>query len=64
LITVTVGLRRVLYLLLAERVPDEAWYWTPEWQAREREADAAYAEGRTTTHESSAAFLAALEARR
>jgi len=21
--------------------PDQAWFWTPEWQAKEREADAA-----------------------
>lgn len=63
-INMTKGLRRAVYLLLSERVPDEAWYWTPEWQAREREADAAYAEGRTTMHESGAAFLAALKARR
>jgi hypothetical protein len=20
--------------------PDQAWFWTPEWQAKEREADA------------------------
>jgi hypothetical protein len=63
-INVTRGLRRALYLLLTERVPDEAWYWTPEWQAREREADTAYAEGRTTMRESGAALLAALKARR
>src|SRR5437899_12822402 len=26
--------------------PDQAWYWTPEWQAGEREADADLAAGR------------------
>ena len=24
---------------LAERDPDQAWFWTPEWQAGERQAD-------------------------
>ena len=24
---------------LAERDPDQAWFWTPEWQAGERLAD-------------------------
>ncbi|MGE4556532.1 MAG: AbrB/MazE/SpoVT family DNA-binding domain-containing protein [Desulfovibrionaceae bacterium] len=26
---------------------DQAWYWTPEWQAKEREADEDIAAGRT-----------------
>jgi len=26
--------------------PDQAWFWTPEWQAKEREADADLAAGR------------------
>ena len=26
---------------------DQAWFWTPEWQAGEREADEAIAAGRT-----------------
>lgn len=24
---------------LADRDPDQAWFWTPEWQAGERQAD-------------------------
>lgn len=28
----------VLFLQL-RRDPDQAWFWTPEWQAKEREAD-------------------------
>lgn len=24
---------------LVERDPDQAWFWTPEWQAGERQAD-------------------------
>src|SRR5438874_2174149 len=30
--------------------PDQAWFWTPEWQAKEREADEDYAAGRYTTY--------------
>lgn len=28
------------------RDPDQAWYWTPEWQAGEREVDEDIASGR------------------
>jgi hypothetical protein len=28
---------------------DQLYFWTPEWQAKEREADAAVAEGRVRT---------------
>jgi len=28
--------------------PAQAWFWTSEWQERERQADADIAEGRTT----------------
>lgn len=41
----------------------QAWFWTPEWQAGEREADADLAAGRFARHESDEAFLASLEAR-
>lgn len=43
--------------------PDQAWFWTPEWQAKEREADADYAAGRTTFYDSDEAFLASLRER-
>ena len=43
--------------------PDQAWFWTPEWQAKEREADAALASGHFTRYESDEAFLEALEER-
>jgi hypothetical protein len=43
--------------------PDQAWFWTPEWQAKEREADEDYAAGRFTTHYSDEEFLAALRER-
>jgi bifunctional DNA-binding transcriptional regulator/antitoxin component of YhaV-PrlF toxin-antitoxin module len=29
----------------------QAWFWTEQWQAREREADEDIANGRITTHE-------------
>ena len=41
----------------------QAWFWTPEWQAGEREADADMAAGRFDRYESDEEFLAALEAR-
>ena len=41
----------------------QAWFWTPEWQAGEREADADLAAGRFDRYESDEEFLAALEAR-
>jgi hypothetical protein len=41
--------------------PGQAWFWTREWQAKEREADEDIAAGRGTTYESDEAFLGALE---
>lgn len=38
----------------------QAWFWTPEWAAGEREADADLAAGRGETFESGEAFIAAL----
>ncbi len=35
----TETLRRTAFLLMQEVDPDQAWYWTPENQARIREAD-------------------------
>jgi len=42
------------------RPADQAWFWTPEWQAGEREVDEAIAAGRTTFFGSAEEFLAAL----
>lgn len=42
----------------------QAWFWAPEWQAGEREADADLAAGRFTRHDSDEEFLASLRARR
>lgn len=40
--------------------PSQAWFWTKEWQAGEREVDKAYAEGRYRTMEADQ-FLAELD---
>lgn len=45
------------------RDPDQAWFWTPEWQAGECEADADLAAGRVTHFERDEEFLAALRER-
>lgn len=43
--------------------PEQAWFWTREWQEREREADGDRAAGRVTRYESDEEFLAALDGR-
>lgn len=43
--------------------PEQAWFWTREWQQREREADKDLATGRVTQFESDEDFLAALDER-
>jgi AbrB family looped-hinge helix DNA binding protein len=40
---------------------EQAWFWTEEWQRREAEAAADYAEGRTDLFESGEDFLASLD---
>jgi hypothetical protein len=40
---------------------DQAWFWTPEWQAGEVQADADIAAGRVTRQASDAEFLASLD---
>jgi AbrB family looped-hinge helix DNA binding protein len=39
---------------------DQAWFWTKEWQAGEREADADIAAGRMTRHEDADSMFAHL----
>lgn len=41
---------------------EQAWFWTREWQAKEREADEDLAAGRVTTYDGDDQFLGALEA--
>ncbi len=43
--------------------PEQAWFWTQEWQAKEREADGDLADGRVTSYENDDLFLAALDER-
>jgi hypothetical protein len=42
---------------------DQAWFWTREWQTKEREADADRLAGRATGYDSDEELLAALDAR-
>ena len=41
---------------------EQAWFWTREWQAKEREADEELAAGRGTTYANDDDFIGALEA--
>ncbi len=43
--------------------PEQAWFWTREWQAKEREADEDLAADRGDTYASDDEFLAALDER-
>jgi hypothetical protein len=43
--------------------PEQAWFWTQEWQAKEREADDDLAAGRIASYESDEEFLAVLDER-
>ena len=44
-----------------ERDPDQAWFWTEEWQRKEREADEDIAAGRVTGPMTEKEFTAELE---
>ena len=56
--------RTQAFNLMQRLNPGQAWFWTEDWQAGEREADADIAAGRTTFHATTEDFLAALDARR
>ena len=43
--------------------PEQAWFWTREWQTKEREADDDLAAGRVSRYENDEEFLAALDER-
>jgi hypothetical protein len=43
--------------------PEQAWYWTREWQVKEREADDDRAAGRVSRYETDVDFLMALDER-
>lgn len=57
------GLRRLAMIIMSDINPDQAWFWTEEWQAGEREIDARIAAGQTIRHASTEEFLSSLEAR-
>jgi len=40
---------------------DQLWFWTPEWQAMEREADADEAAGRVKSFKSAKKLIASLK---
>lgn len=44
-----------------ETDPDQAWFWTPEWQAGERAASRQIQEGQGVVYESDEDFLAAFD---
>jgi len=48
-------------LAMREIDPEQAWFWTPEWQEGEREADEDIAAGRVTRYDSDEEFLKYLE---
>jgi hypothetical protein len=58
------SVRAEAFAVMQRLNPDQAWFWTESWQAKEREADLDIAEGRVTSYDSDEEFLAALEARR
>jgi len=57
------GLRRLAMVIMSDINPDQAWFWTEEWQAGEREIDARIAAGQTIRHASTEEFLSSLETR-
>lgn len=62
LLTIARAQRHLLYLLMSDVNPEQAWFWTESWQAGERAADADIAAGRSTFYASDDDFRAALEA--
>ena len=43
---------------------DQLWYWTPEWQAKEREADEDLAAGRVKSFKSADSLIRSLQGTR
>ncbi len=43
--------------------PEQSWFWTPEWQRKEHEAEADRAAGNGERYDSAEKFLAALDER-
>jgi len=57
------SVRAEAFAVMKRLNPDQAWFWTEEWQAGERAADRQAAAGEGTRFHSDEEFLAALEAR-
>ena len=59
------GAALILKQVILRRIaPDQLWFWSPEWQAKEREVEDALARGEPgTIYRRDDEFLAALEAR-
>ena len=55
-------LKRLKCWINRHRYPDQAWFWTPEWQAGEAEAAAEIAAGRSKVYYSVDEMLADLNA--
>ncbi|MCS6903178.1 MAG: AbrB/MazE/SpoVT family DNA-binding domain-containing protein [Candidatus Bipolaricaulota bacterium] len=51
-------------LMRPVRDPEQAWFWTPEWQAKEREADEDFKAGRFKSFTNVEDLIADLRARR
>ena len=63
--TTSAGLTPEGILLRPQKLIDatQAWFWTPEWQAGEREADADKAGGKVETFGSGEEFIGSLRSR-
>jgi hypothetical protein len=55
-------IREQAFALMARLNPDQAWFWTEEWQVGEREVDREIAAGNVTTFATLEEFDAALDA--
>lgn len=54
-------MRRIRWWINRRRFPDQAWFWTPRWQAGEREASNDIAYGRVRTFSTGEELLAWLD---
>ena len=55
------AIRTLAFWLIARHNSDQAWFWTPQWQARIAEAEADRMAGNSTVHASEESFLDALD---
>lgn len=54
-------INRLKWWINRHRYPDQAWFWTPEWQAGEREADADIKAGNVKEFSTVKEFIEELE---